>query len=174
MITSDDAVTDVAAKEKADFVICCPHVGGQFNPIPGKFSEYVVSEAVKAGADAVLASHSHMVQKAEFIDGVPCAFSLGNFSMSPNSTIIVNKNLPEYGLAMHLYLDSKKVEKVTFSILKAVEKRGKQLVSWPVDMLYETLDKKEKEKLVKDVKQVYKYVKNEDITENVIQKEYLL
>ena len=171
----DSFTSDIrAAKEKADFVICCPHVGGQFNPIPGKFSEYVVSEAVKAGADAVLASHSHMVQKAEFIDGVPCAFSLGNFSMSPNSTIIVNKNLPEYGLAMHLYLDGSKVEKVTFSILKAVEKKGEQLVSWPVDELYEILGKKDRAKLEKDVKQVLKYVTGKDITENVIQREYQL
>lgn len=169
-------VSDIrAAKEKADFVICYPHVGGQFNPEPGKFSEYVVKEALKAGADAVLASHSHMVQKACYVDGVPCAYSLGNFSMSPNSTIIVNKNLPEYGLAMHLYMDGKKLEKVTFSILKAVEKKGTQLVSWPVDELYRTLKtEKEKSLLKEHVCQVYKYVTGKLPEGEVIRREYVL
>lgn len=172
----DKFVSDIkTAKEKADFVICFPHVGGQFNKEPGEFSKYVVNEAVKAGADAVLASHSHMVQKIVFTEGVPCAYSLGNFSMSPNSTIIVKKNLPEYGLAVHLYIDDKKVTKVTFSILKAVERHGKQLVSWPVDELYKTLKrKKDKERLEKDVKQIYKWVAGEDILENIIQREYTL
>ena len=95
-----------------------------------------------------------MVQKAKIIDGIPCAYSLGNFSMSPNSTIILKKNLPEYGLAMHLYLDGKKFEKVTFSILKAVEKRGKMMVSWPVDELYASLKtQKEKDELKNHISQ---------------------
>ena len=163
------------AKEKADFVICYPHVGGQFNPQPGKFSEYVVEEAVKAGADAVLASHSHMVQKACYLGDVPCAYSLGNVSMCPNTVFIVKEYLPDYGLAMHLYLEDKKLEKVTFSILKGVEKKGTQLVSWPVDELYRSLkSKKEKEKLEKDVRQVYRYVTGKEMDGEVIRKEYLL
>ncbi|MBQ5872263.1 MAG: hypothetical protein IIW69_07660, partial [Bacteroidaceae bacterium] len=40
------------------------------------------------------------------------------------------------------------------SILKAVEKRGQQLVSWPVDELYETLSSKEQKKLEADVQKV--------------------
>lgn len=172
----ENFVNDIRkAKENADFVIVYPHVGGQFNPQPGKFSELVVSEAVKAGADAVIASHSHMVQKAEYKGDIPCAYSLGNFSMSPNSTIIVKKNLPDYGLAMHMYFDGKQLEKTTFSILKGVEKRGEQLVSWPVDELYEALSsEKERETLKAHVQQVYKYVTNEDLTENIIRREYEL
>lgn len=172
----DQFVADIKkAKENADFVVCYPHVGGQFNPKPGKFSEYVIDQAVKAGADAVLASHSHMVQKATFINSVPCAYSLGNFSMSPNSTIILKEHLPEYGLAMHLYIEDKKIEKVTFSILKAVEKRKKMLVSWPVDELYNELKTdKEKEKLKKDVTQVYKYVTGKEPEDNIIKREYVL
>ena len=143
-----------AAKEKADFVIFYPHVGGQFNPNPGKFSQHVMQKGLEAGADAILASHSHMVQKAEVINGVPCAWSLGNFSMSPNSTIIAKQMLPGYGLAMHLYIEEGKLTKTTVSILKAVEKRGQILTSWPVDELYETLSAKDQKKLVADVQKV--------------------
>lgn len=142
------------AKEKADFVIFYPHVGGQFNPKPGKFSQLVVQKGLEAGADAVLASHSHMVQKAELIDGVPCAWSLGNFSMSPNSTIIAKQMLPGYGLAMHLYFEGAKVVKTTVSILTAVEKKGQILTSWPVDKLHPTLSPKAQKKLEADVQKV--------------------
>ncbi len=169
-------VSDIeTAKKKADFVICYPHTGGQFNPEAGEFSEYVIKSAVKAGADAVFASHSHMVQKAEIVNGVPCAYSLGNFSMSPNSIFVVKECLPDYGIAMHLYIEGKKVEKVTYSILKGVEKRGKQLISWPVDELYKTLkSKKQKKKLEEDVCRVYKYITGQDLTENIIRREYVL
>ena len=172
----DQMISDIkTAKEKADIVICYPHVGGQFNPKPGAFSEYVVNQAVEAGADAVLAAHSHMVQKAEFVNGLPCAFSLGNFSMSPNSAIIVKENLPEYGLAMHLYVEDKAITKVTYSILKAVEKRGSQLISWPIDELYAALKtEKQKEKLRNDVAQILQYVTGKCPAEVTIQREYEL
>lgn len=160
------------AKEKADFVFFYPHVGGQFNPKPGKFSQYIVKKALEAGADAILASHSHMVQKAEIIDGVPCAWSLGNFSMSPNSTIIAKEMLPGYGLAMHLYFEGARVVKTTFSILKAVEKRGSQLVSWPVDALHETLTEKEQAKLEADVRKVLGWAFDGSYDGPIIQKEY--
>ncbi len=84
-------------------------------------------------------------------DGVPCAYSLGNFSMSPNSIFVVKECLPEYGLAMHLYIDDKKLSKVTFSILKGAEKRGKQLVSWLVDELYKHLKKPKQKKNLKNI-----------------------
>ncbi|MBR5848377.1 MAG: CapA family protein, partial [Bacteroidaceae bacterium] len=68
------------AKENADLVLFYPHVGGQFNPYPGAFSEYIMDKALEAKPDAILASHAHMVQKAELRDGVPCFFSMGNFN----------------------------------------------------------------------------------------------
>ena len=160
------------AKEKADFVIFYPHVGGQFNPKPGKFSQYVVEKGLEAGADAIMASHSHMVQKAEILRGVPCAWSLGNFSMSALSPIVAKEMLPGYGLAMHLYMDGAKVEKATFSILKAVEKRGQQMVSWPVDELYASLSDKERKKLEADVNKVLGWAFDGKYDGPTIAKEY--
>ena len=160
------------AKEKADFVIFYPHVGGQFNPKPGKFSQYVVQKGIEAGADAIMASHSHMVQKVEVLDGIPCAWSLSNFSMSPNSTVIAKEMLPGYGLAVHLYMEGAKVVKTTFSILKAVEKRSKPMVSWPIDQLYATLSSKEQKKLEADVQKVLNWAFDGTYDGPTIQKEY--
>lgn len=160
------------AKEKADFVIFYPHVGGQFNPKPGKFSQYIVEKALEAGADAILASHSHMVQKAEIVNGVPCAWSLGNFSMSASSSIVAKQMLPGYGMAMHLYMEGAKVVRTTFTVLKAVENKGQQMVSWPVDELYETLSGKEKAALEADMKQVLTWIYDGSYDGPIIQKEY--
>ena len=161
------------AKEKADFVICYPHVGGQFNVEPGSFSKYCMYSALRAGADAVIASHSHMVQPVEMVDGVPMAYSLGNLNMSPHSRIIIKKHLPDYGIALHLYLDGKKLQRVSFSILRGVEKKGEQIVSWPCDELYaKTKSKKEKKRLEKCVRQVYRYVTGKEIEGEPIRREY--
>ena len=166
--------TDIKeAKENADIVIAYPHVGGQFNEKPGAITRYVVDRCIKAGADAVLAGHSHCIHKAEMKGDVPTAYSLGNFSMSPISSLIVKERLPAYGLCVHLYVEDKKIVKTTFSILKAVEKRGKLLVSYPVDVLYNKLkSKKEREELLCEVKQIYKTIKDCEIDGEIIKKEY--
>ena len=161
-----------AAREKADVVIFYPHTGGQFNPLPGAKSVYIVEKALQAGADAVMASHAHMVQKAELNKGRPCVYSLGNFNMDPHSSIMVNKYLPEYGLAVHLYVDGGKIEKTTFSITKAVRGKTGQICAWPVDELHKTLSEKEQALLEVDVRQIYKMVNCKDLIETVIRREY--
>lgn len=163
-----------APDEYADLVIFYPHVGGQFNPCPGAVSEYVFTKGMEAGADAVLASHSHMLQKAVLRHGIPCAYSMGNFNMDPLSSLMIPKYLPHYGIAMHLYVEDKKIIKTTFSILKMTRKKGGQTNTWPIDALYETLDEKGKAALVEDVKKVYKMVNEKEIEGDVIRREYLL
>lgn len=172
----DNFVADIKkAKENSDFVICFPHVGGQFNEKPGLFSEFVIQKALDAGADAIFAHHSHMVQKAGYVGKVPVAYSLGNVTMCPYAPTIVKEHLPDYGLIAHLYMNGKEIEKTTFSIIKGVQKKGEKLVSWPVDQLYNTLtNEKDKKKLENDVRQVYKYAMGKDIEGDVFQKEYIL
>ena len=163
------------AKEKADLVIFYPHVGGQFNPIPGAISEYVMDKALEAGADAIMASHSHMIQKAVLRDGIPCAYSLGNFNMDPFSSLMIPDCLPHYGLLVHMYVEDKKIVKTTFSIEKAVRKNKKsQICGWPVDALYETLDEAGKKALLADVKKIYTMVTGSEPEGDIIQREYLL
>ena len=163
------------AKEKADIVIFYPHTGGQFNPRPGAITEYVMDKALEAGADAVMASHSNMVQKAELRSGVPCAYSLGNFNMSPLSSLMLHEYLPDYGLAVHMYVEDKKISRVTFSVLKAVETRGSQIVAWPVDAYYQSVtDMEQRNALKKHVRQIFETVTGKPLTGDVIRHEYPL
>ncbi len=162
------------AKKNADIVIAYPHVGGQFNQKPGAMSRYVVDKCIEAGADAVMAGHSHCVQMAEFKEDKPCFYSLGNFSMSPISSLMLKEVLPAYNLCVHLYIEDKKIVKTTFSVLKIVEKRGKLMKNYPVDKLYEELKtEKQREALKKDVKQILETVKGV-ADDQIIKKEYEL
>ena len=161
------------AKQKADVVIAYPHMGGQFNETPGAITRHVVGKCLEAGADAIMAGHSHCVQKMEMLGQVPCAYSIGNFSMCPYSSLMVQERLPGYGLAIHLYVEDKKIVKTTFSILKAVQKRGEQLISWPVDKLYPALkSEKERQKLLQEVTQIYTTVTGKAPGEEIIRGEY--
>lgn len=163
------------AKNKADIVVFYPHVGGQFNICPGRFTEYVFEQALECGVDAIIASHPHIVQKAEIKSGVPCFYSIGNFSMSPNSVYLLHDHLPEYGLAVHLYVE-RKIVRCSFSILKIVESPDKPLTVYPVDEYVSLLNKKDDiEKLKADVSQIYTTVTGEHLSDEfVLQREYLM
>ncbi len=54
-------------------------MGGQFNSVPGQFSEYMMHEFAKMNVDAVICSHPHIVQKIEIINHKPCFFLLAMY-----------------------------------------------------------------------------------------------
>lgn len=148
------------AKKEADLVIYCPHMGGQFNGQPGRFSEYIMGILADCQVDAVVGTHPHVVQKLEEknVDGkiIPCAYSLGNYSISPSSVYVMPEFKPEYSIVLHMYIRNKKIEKLSFSILKIVEKRSGMLSVYPVHELYKKLSQDDKIELEKDVRFICK------------------
>ena len=161
------------AKEKADLVLFYPHVGGQFNIKPGAFSEYVIEKALEAGADAIVATHSHIPQKLVMKNGVPVSYCLGNFNMNPKSYLAMPEILTNYGYALHLYSEDKKIQKVTFSMMKNCVMPDGQIASCPIDELYATLkNEKERAKLEKDVCHLYGRITGQVLTEPIIRREY--
>lgn len=163
------------AKEKADLVLFYPHVGGQFNEKPGAFSEYIVEKAVEAGADAVIATHSHIPQKFRWNSGVPCAYCLGNFNMNPRSYLAMPEILTDYGYALHLYVEDKKITRVSFSMMKNYVAPDGQIASYPVDELYKTLKtEEEKKSLEKEIRHLYGRVTGDVLTGEPVRREYPL
>ena len=130
------------ARKQADLVFFMPHAGGQFNETPGAFSNYVLYEAAKMGFDGIFAAHSHTLQKACYLKGVPCFYSMGNVTMDPVTDWAVPASKPEYAVAAHLYLEGKKLDKVTFSITKIIRENG-DITVYPVDDLYAKLPEAE-------------------------------
>ena len=162
------------ARKNADIVLFYPHSGGQFNERSGQYTRRIVEKSAEMGFDAVFAAHSHTTQLGEYLNGKPCFYSLGNVSMSPGTFYSVSESLPEYGLAVHLYIDEKKIAKVTVSIFKMVEENGEALRVVPVDLLYRSLSDEKKEKLMADLSSVYKRVIGREHTWAEPQKEYEL
>ena len=161
------------AKEKADIVLFYPHVGGQFNIKPGAFTEYIVDKALEAGADAIVATHSHIPQKFEWKNGVPVSYCLGNYNMNPRSYLAMPEILTNYGYALHLYVEEKRIRKVTFSMLKNCVSPDGQIASYPVDALYSSLgNEKEKKALEKDIRHLYGRVTGKVLKEDIVRQEY--
>ena len=166
--------TDIrTAKEKADIVLFYPHVGGQFNIKPGAFTEYIVEKALEAGADAIVATHSHIPQKFQWKSGVPVSYCLGNYNMNPKSYLAMPEILTNYGYALHLYVEGKRIAKVTFSMLKNCVSSDEQIASYPVDELYNSLkSEKEKKALRKEIRHLYGRVTGNVLRENIVRQEY--
>lgn len=158
-------------KEKVDFVFVCPHMGGQFNLIPGDFCEYAMKKFVDAGANAVIASHPHVIQKAELIKNIPCFFSIGNVSMSMSTSYILRENYPEYGMMVHFYIENKVIYKITYSIIKMIEDENGYLFVVPVCELWKQGDEKQKNGLLKEIEKIIRRIMQDDqiILETVIE-----
>lgn len=162
------------ARKNADIVLFYPHVGGQFNENPGKYTQRLMKKCAALGFDAVFAAHSHTSQRAELLSGMVSFYSMGNVSMSPGTFYSVSECLPEYGLAAHLYVSDKSISKVTFSIFKMVEENGEPLRVVPVHDLMDTLDGDAKEKLLADVAAVYNRVTGKTLPDTKLCAEYEL
>jgi len=160
------------ARVNADIVLFYPHAGGQFNVEPGLYTKRLVRKSAELGFDAVFAAHSHTTHRAEYVEGKPCFYSMGNVSMSPGTFYSVSECLPEYGVAAHLYVENKRISKVTISLFKMVEENGEPMRIVPVDDLYNALACEKREKLVADVSSVFQRITGRALPEGSLQKEY--
>lgn len=167
--------TDVVqAREKADIVVACIHMGGQFNPEPGDFTKYVVQKLSEYGVDAIIANHPHIVQKFNMRDNIAIAYSLGNYSISPLSVYLLRDYKPEYSIMLHLYIDSAAITGISFSILKIVEEKTRGLTVFPVDKLYEIIPKEEQKKLVSDIQFIFQRFTGMELEDNPVRHEYMV
>jgi len=67
------------AQEDADIVIVLPHTGPEDYPEVTAQQKFWARNAVAAGADLVVITHTHVVQGYELMEDVPVFYSLGNF-----------------------------------------------------------------------------------------------
>lgn len=67
------------AKSESDIVIAYVHWGTEGSTVLEQAQTQMAREYIDAGADAVIGAHPHVLQGIEFYNGVPIAYSLGNF-----------------------------------------------------------------------------------------------
>lgn len=145
-------------QEEADYVFVCPHMGGQFNETPGLFSEYVMDRLSKLGVSGIVSSHPHVVQKCELINGVPCAFSLGNVSMSLSTPYIVRDNMPECGIVLHFYCLDRVIQKITITPTKIIEEDSGYLRVETYSALFACAEDHERGQLIDEYRRILRVV----------------
>jgi poly-gamma-glutamate capsule biosynthesis protein CapA/YwtB (metallophosphatase superfamily) len=75
-----------AADEVADLVIVTVHWGFELETEPDDGDRARAEAMIEAGADMIFGHHPHRLQPLEVVDGVPVAWSLGNF-VWPNFSV---------------------------------------------------------------------------------------
>ncbi len=80
------------AKDSGAFVVVCIHWGTENKEEIDWWQEKQAPEIVGAGADLIIGAHPHILQKIDYINGVPVVYSLGNYLF--NSTFAIF--LPPY------------------------------------------------------------------------------
>lgn len=87
------------AAQNSDYAIAYIHWGGEGNNFNEMDQDEIAAKLVENGADAVIGGHPHRLQGATFMDGVPVAYSLGNFWFSTGSlyTTIAQIQIDEKG-----------------------------------------------------------------------------
>ena len=67
------------AAANSDYVIANVHWGTEYDNNVNSIQRELADKIIKAGADAIIGTHPHVLQGIEFIDGKPVMYSLGNF-----------------------------------------------------------------------------------------------
>jgi len=67
------------AKKEADYVVVFAHWGVEKNTVPEKYQQNLAHGYIDAGADLVVACHTHVLQSFEYYKDKLIAYSLGNF-----------------------------------------------------------------------------------------------
>lgn len=87
------------AEKKYDHTIIFVHWGGERVEIPEEYQRTLAKGYIDAGADLVIGCHPHVLQGFEYYNGVPIAYSLGNylFSNRTGETLLLNAVFDETG-----------------------------------------------------------------------------
>lgn len=87
------------ASQQYDHVIVFVHWGIERNERPEDYQRSLAEGYVQAGADLIVGCHPHVLQGFEYIDGVPVAYSLGNylFGSRDGDTLLLNAVFPADG-----------------------------------------------------------------------------
>ncbi len=93
-----------AVKQQADYVIAYVHWGIEREEMPNEVQKSIAHRLVDAGADLVVGAHPHVLQGLEYYQGVPIAYSLGNFVFGSSipSTALLQANVDDEGIRLRL------------------------------------------------------------------------
>jgi poly-gamma-glutamate synthesis protein (capsule biosynthesis protein) len=143
------------AKKEADFMFFLLHSGGQFNSDIGEYTNFLVDIIHDCGADAVICNHTHCVLPIKKGNDCVFAYSLGNFSFTPQEGYYIEGVLADYSIILYLTISDEKTIGTSFSIIKNIVCDDGISRVFPVYDLYSNASNlEEKQRLNKDVKEM--------------------
>ncbi len=154
LIDADGMVADIKeARKNADVVVVMPHMGNEYETYPRDIFVELANLMFDAGADIILASHPHVLQKMEYRtldhgDGAHDGFiiySLGNFLSSQttpprNASIILHLTVEQIGD------ESPSVKEVSFVPIWTQFRNAQNEDEFVVRSVYERLSLSQSEK----------------------------
>lgn len=163
------------AKQEADFVIFCMHSGGQYNKKVEHYTKKLSDYLIKCGSDFIIGNHPHVVLNYKIYKSMKQVYySLGNFYATPFSNHNQKDEIPNYSILLNLIFDekSKKLNRVTYSIVKTIIESTGLPKTYSIEKIYENSTEEEKLKIVNDVRQINRNFTKKEIGK--ISNEYTL
>lgn len=169
-----------ALRKGADVVFMCMHSGGQYNARPDMNTRNLMRFLLSCLIDAVIGNHPHVVHPSVKKCGKIGLYSLGDFCPYPgcaSAELATPEVFPHYSILAHIYIDeeSRKIWKHTFEVLKtAIDIDGVAKVHPLFDLIQQETDEGKRQELVAANLSIHNLVKNLQLSDIPIQREYEL
>ena len=120
---------DWCREQGVEILICYFHWGTEYQFEPDDADKELARFVIENGADIVFASHPHVVQPIEIVDGVPVYYALGNFVSNQRYETLtgwydfpeIQSRRSEQGLIANVELTyNKETGKVTYNNVTAI------------------------------------------------------
>lgn len=140
----------------AQFIVFLMHSGGQYNPMPEAYTLELARRIRKTGVDLIVGHHPHVIHPMPVEDGCPTAYSLGNFSYTPNFSPVGAGKRAEYSAVLRVSLEQRPdgsvaIADTRFALCKSVFNRnGSTSVMTIPQLLAEAQTAPERDELLRD------------------------
>lgn len=149
------------ARQQADIVVVCLHLGGQYNSYLGTYSKYVLNELDDLPFDLIVTNHPHCILPYKYRDSKFIAYSLGNFTFTPGNYWQIKGVFAEYNILLNIFVNkkTKSIERASFSLLTVVtNERGVSQTIPAYDLVNQENDCKKKKNLLRECKKaIYRF-----------------
>ena len=160
-------------KQETDLQIVLLHEGCQFKKNPSQRTIDTIQWFQKRGIHTVITNHEHIVSRIRKEKDFFATYALGDLTGAIGHYEGIMGKRAEFSIAVNMYIDERKNIRYTFSILKRIEDKEKQI--YPV-MLYDLYlnerNEKKKSKLYWENIRIYNTVTGLNLTRLDVKKEY--
>ena len=104
----EEEIKDFKQENPESYVVVILHWGIEYQSSPTLNQRKGAHRLVRAGADAIIGHHPHVIQKEEYFNGKPIFYSLGNFVFDQrkpetSQSLIVQLNFTSIGYSIKLH-----------------------------------------------------------------------